>query len=429
MALPMKRISASGGRILAILLAVRGYSGLVFALAFQALPMDHDRRSAFLAVNGSYADHPPGADYEEETPLGVKAASLPLSVELLVAIVWVLMVCCMPLVSMKYDGRPITRTVITTTVVMLCSFLGGIWLFTNLLFFQSSHFEGLRSLTLVECVYLMAQVLTTVGYGDITPAKPRAQVFVALYVLFSLLIIANTVSEVSNTIAERLWEVNEEAAERAAERARSLIRREERVEEELAVDTTGTLEENEIALGKILQQKVPPLPWKNLRQKLTGWLFFVFLGVAFYANYPGEEKTMWQSVYYSIITLSTVGFGAFTALTPGGKAFGAFWMLFGSFSLLGLVGAFTEMMCVIRSREKWRIQKENVSEDELYKGLPEKVDLQGFIEFAVESCSLVQKKELETILRMHEDLCRVSGKAKISRDEALSMFEHEGRES
>merc|ERR1719507_925968 len=114
---------------------------------------------------------------------------------------------------MRYDDRPHSRTVITTTVVMLSSFLGGIWLFTNLLFFQSSHFEGIRSLTLVECVYLMSQVLTTVGYGDITPAKPRAQVFVALYVLFSLLLIANTVSEVSNSIADRIWEVQEEKFE------------------------------------------------------------------------------------------------------------------------------------------------------------------------------------------------------------------------
>jgi len=422
----MKLISASGGRILAILLAVRGYSGLVFALAFQALPMDHDRRSAFLAINGSFADHPPGADYAEETPTGVKAAGLPLSVELLIAIVWVLMVCSMPLVSMRYDGRPITRTVITMTAVMLCSFLGGIWLFTNLLFFQSSHFEGIRSLTLVECVYLMAQVLTTVGYGDITPAKPRAQVFVALYVLFSLLIIANTVSEVANTIANRIWEVNEEAAERAESQLRSLVRRDE---EEFETERSGTLEENKLALGAILHQKVPPLPWKNCRQKLAGWLFFVFLGVAFYSNYPGEEKTMWQSVYYSIITLSTVGFGAFTALTPGGKAFGAFWMLFGSFSLLGLVGAFTEMMCVLRSREKWRIQKEIVHEDELYKGLPDNIDLQAFVEFALDYTSLVQKQDLQTILTMHEDLCRVSGKATISRDEALSLYDHEGHEA
>merc|ERR1719507_1462260 len=143
---------------------------------------------------------------------------------------------------MRYDDRPHSRTVITTTVVMLSSFLGGIWLFTNLLFFQSSHFEGIRSLTLVECVYLMAQVLTTVGYGDITPAKPRAQVFVALYVLFSLLLIANTVSEVANALADRMWEAHDENLERAQSGIRSLVT--SGPDDKLHRSGTGTLEDD-----------------------------------------------------------------------------------------------------------------------------------------------------------------------------------------
>jgi len=258
MALAMKQITASGGRLLGILLAVRGYGGFVFALAFQALPMD-DRHNAFLAtepnllaIHGSGADHPSGGDYEKETSLGVEAAQLPLSVELCIATVWVLMVCSMPLASIKFDGSQVSRTVIVSTVVMLVSFLGGIWLFTNLLFFQSSHFEGLRSLTLVECVYLMAQVLTTVGYGDITPAKPRAQVFVALYVLFSLLLIANTVSEVANSIADRIWEVHEENIQHAHGRIRSLVSKEDAESAGMASRAVTTLEQRSLRLPKAL---------------------------------------------------------------------------------------------------------------------------------------------------------------------------------
>lgn len=421
MALAMKRITASGGRMLGILMALRGYGGFVFALAFQALP-GHDRRNSFLAINGSLVDHPgEGGDYAKETPLGVKAASLPLSVELCIATIWVLMVCCMPLASFKYDGRPISKTVIISTIVMLVSFLGGIFLFTQILFFQSSHFEGIRSLTLVECVYLMAQVLTTVGYGDITPARPRAQVFVALYVLFSLLLIANTVSEVANWILERISQANEDLIGSGYTKTRSFVAKKG--------DDAGrarTLQDNKADLGQILQNKVPPLPWKTLRQKLAGWLFFVVLGVAFYANYPGEEKTMFQSIYYSIITLSTVGFGAFTAMTPGGKAFGAFWMLFGSFSLLGLVGAFTEMMCVLRLREKWRIQQESIDEDDLFKALPDQLDLQAFMEFSVEYTSLVQRKDLDTILTTFEDLRKIKRKETITKAEAFNLYDTSG---
>mmetsp|Transcript_6483 Transcript_6483/g.12030 ORF Transcript_6483/g.12030 Transcript_6483/m.12030 type:complete len:429 (-) Transcript_6483:42-1328(-) len=427
MALEMKRFTASGGRILGILLAVRGYSGFVIALAFQALePIDHDRRNAFLAaepmlpMNTSTDGHPPGADYERETQiaLGHKAARLPMSMEVCVATFWVLMVVAMPMVSIRMSGQNVTRTVIITTGTMLLSFLGGIWLFTNILLFQSSHFEGHRSLTLVECVYVMAQVLTTVGYGDITPARPRAQVFVAMYVLFNLLLIAKTVSEVAGTAAEQLWRIQEASIVTAASSVRRIVSSPRR-----KMPKMGTLEFDTMELTSILKNKVPPLPWKAVQQKFTNWLFFVCLGIVFYANYPGEVLTAWQSVYYSIITLSTVGFGAVTPVTAGGKVFGAFWMLFGSFSLLGLVGAFTEMMCVLRSHEKWRIQKENVDEDELFRELPDELDLQAFMEFSVEYSSLVKKEELQQILGTYEELRKQCGRRSITRDQALALYE------
>ena len=46
----------------------------------------------------------------------------------------------------------------------------------------------------------MAQILTTVGYGDITPAKAPGQVFVAFYVLVSLLILTNVIAEVADIL-------------------------------------------------------------------------------------------------------------------------------------------------------------------------------------------------------------------------------------
>merc|ERR1719171_2788526 len=66
---------------------------------------------------------------------------------------------------------------------------------------------------------------------------------------------------------------------------------------------------------------------------------FVLLGTSFFTLYPGENKTAGQGIYMSLITLSTVGFGAFTPTTHGGMVFGAFWMLFGVASLASLVSS------------------------------------------------------------------------------------------
>jgi len=414
----MKKFASKVGPLVRLFMALRGLGGAVMAVALQAFPSEHSQRGDFLSLNASFADHPPDADYERETSLH---RTIPFSVECFVAIVWVSMVSSMPLVTLRQEGKAITKTQVASMLVLLCAFLGGIWLFTNLLFFQSSHFDGIRSLTLVECVYLMAQILTTVGYGDITPAKPRAQVFVALYVLCSLLLIANTVSDVANALADQMWEAHDENLERAQSGIRSLVTSgpEDRFYHR---SRSGTLEDDTLALHSLLAHQVPELPWKSLKRKLAAWLFFVGLGVAFYCNYPGEQKTIWQSTYFSIITLSTVGFGAFTALTPGGKAFGAFWMLFGSFSLLSLVGAFTEMMCAIKSREKWRNQKENVHEDEVYKALPERLNLHEFVAFALEYTTLAKRRDLENIQSTFEQLCPAGRKPKLTRQQVMALL-------
>merc|ERR1719161_1568056 len=82
--------------------------------------------------------------------------------------------------------------------------IGGIWAFTNVIKFQSAHFPGDRCLSMVESVYLLAQMITTVGYGDITPAYPRGQVVVGFYVLMCLMLIADVVSQVSKNVIDRV---------------------------------------------------------------------------------------------------------------------------------------------------------------------------------------------------------------------------------
>ena len=66
----------------------------------------------------------------------------------------------------------------------------------------------------------------------------------------------------------------------------------------------------------------------------------------------GEDKTLFQASYMSVITLSTVGLGSFTPLTEAGMIFSSFWFLFGSAALLAVVGEFTELMVKLHEFEK-----------------------------------------------------------------------------
>merc|ERR1719443_2846230 len=94
--------------------------------------------------------------------------------------------------------------VIGEGIVLLAWLIGGLYLFTNFVEFQSVHFGGtVRTLTLVEAVYLFAQIITTVGYGDITPKYFSGQLVVGTIVFCSILLIAAMVSELSAMIMER----------------------------------------------------------------------------------------------------------------------------------------------------------------------------------------------------------------------------------
>merc|ERR1719421_999380 len=128
-----------------------------------------------------------------------------LSYEILFASLYICFIGCVPVVLARLEPEGNKGYVAIAQVAALVVWLvGGLVLLTNTIKFQSSHWSGFRSLTVVETVYLFSQMITTVGYGDITPAYQRGQVVIAFYVLMSLLLIANMVSEVSNVVVRRI---------------------------------------------------------------------------------------------------------------------------------------------------------------------------------------------------------------------------------
>ena len=66
--------------------------------------------------------------------------------------------------------------------------------------FNFARVGSTRTLTLVEAVYLFAQILTTVGYGDITPAHVGGQVIVGCIVFVAIILIAELISELSTIL-------------------------------------------------------------------------------------------------------------------------------------------------------------------------------------------------------------------------------------
>jgi len=244
-----------------------------------------------------------------------------------------------------------SKTQLLQSAIMFVWLMSCLYLFTQHVEFKSVHFTGQRPLTLVETIYLMAQVLTTVGHGDIEPATPAGKAIVGSYVLFTILIIADMVSAVVH-----LAMVNTRGF--YTKKLSSYHKK-----GHFGALKDQTLEDEE--WKEWLKRGAPPLPWDKLVIKFGGFLIFVLMGAAFYHLYPGENRTWMEGIYMAIVTLTSVGFGAGLPHTEAGKVFGAFWMLFGVVSLLRLVGGVTELMLALKARELWEQQVEDAELERL----------------------------------------------------------------
>jgi len=350
-----------------------------------------------------------GLDYttpDGETPIDIyipvlwgnkQSEQMPASVEALFAFMFIGMIACVPFVLAAFESSVVTRTQIIQSCALFIWLASGIFLFTQVIQFSSGHFRPneIRSLTLVEYIYLIAQIITTVGYGDITPAYARGQVFIGFYVFVSILLIAEMVSTMAGIVMDRTQEYTKNLARHALEaitpRSEPLTSRSPRKDHER------------------LEAAAPEVAYGQLAGSFAFFLFVGVAGMVFYHVYPGENKTWMEATYMSIITLSTVGFGAVTATTEFGKVFGAFWMIFGVGALGAVVSAFAQVTLQLKEKERWHPKKsfeefKKVSADLGFstsksdaESVPQRLDHFQFLKFGLLHSKSITLKDMERI--------------------------------
>eukprot|EP00429_Kryptoperidinium_foliaceum_P023363 CAMPEP_0176144520 /NCGR_PEP_ID=MMETSP0120_2-20121206/73584_1 /TAXON_ID=160619 /ORGANISM="Kryptoperidinium foliaceum, Strain CCMP 1326" /LENGTH=419 /DNA_ID=CAMNT_0017480901 /DNA_START=16 /DNA_END=1275 /DNA_ORIENTATION=- len=316
---------------------------------------------------------PDSKDYNEETRL----RGFGYSAEKICALLYCVMLASTPFLLASLAEQQLTRAHMLESV-FLTAWLGAvIYLFTHVVKFQSIHWDGYRPLTLVESVYLISQILTTVGYGDITPAFPRGQVWVAFNVIVALCLYGSIICEVVQILRDRIHE--------------ELMEDEQRTAEQPLKDWSSELTTSKGPL-------ITSLGW---------FLGIAAIGVLFWHFYPGEGKTWMQATYMSVITLSTVGFGAFTATTEGGKVFAAFWMLAGVAALGALISGFINTMMLEKKVERRclkDLQDEFRSIMQRASGGRAKMSKADFLKFGLMLSKKMPDQELKVIEHRYRNL-------------------------
>jgi len=179
----------------------------------------------------------------------------------LAAAFFIVLIGSMPVVGAVGSGG-LTKTHVLESAFLYTWLLGGLYMFTNVLIFQSPHFQHPRPLCLEESVYLFAQILTTVGYGDITPARPRGQLCVGIFVLTAVLLISSMVQDMLGVFRAMM----EASMDGADEGERSKSPRSEK---------------------HALKKAFEPVVYASIV-----FCFFAAGGTLFFTYYPGEEKNI-----------------------------------------------------------------------------------------------------------------------------------------
>lgn len=163
-------------------------------------------------------------------------------------------------------------------------------------------FVGVEEWGVGDTIYFSAVVMTTVGYGDFLPTSDNAKLFTCGYVIFGLVIDACAVSNIADAFA--VW-----------------------AKEQMRVHSQESMFERN--MHKQAKRRHAFL------KELSYLVILLLVGMNYFANFKdwegeGAEGDKWvNSLYLSVITVTTVGFGDFAATTDSEKAFTVIYMLVG----------------------------------------------------------------------------------------------------
>lgn len=201
------------------------------------------------------------------------------------------------------------------------------------------HFH--RGWSLIDCAYFSTVLMTTVGYGDQVPHSDVGLLFTAAYAMLAFTLVATAVSRLLD------WHVFTRMVEQQ-EKKRHRVR--QQLEDNLAgLSVKNRVKEGVRKLGSVVRhqllcsQEAGLLDEDSQRQRHRKMirrsigLFVIWLALGTAANYSQQDlpNSDWngyrliKAFYFSVVTLTTVGFGDFVPSTSAGKLFDIFYILVG----------------------------------------------------------------------------------------------------
>jgi len=294
----------------------------------------------------------------------------------------------LPLVRL-WARSPNTRLTTVNAITQIWFYvwlIGGLVMLTQVIKFNSAHSpeHPERHLLLPEAVYLMVQIVTTVGYGDITPATSNGRAFMAFYIILSILIVADMVMSTIGSVVSKFQAVELAMAEILMEN------------QETVTDSTQGQQR------KWYLKKKPAVKWGPFLAALAACNIVLLLGTAFHMVYSHPRLSWTDSFYMCTVTASTVGFGDLTEDGDSNQVIGTAWMLFGVGTFANLVVQFSNLLGKVQDREVCQLQETEELQLAKLKALLErtnkdKLDKNAFLRLGLQHLGMASASDIAKI--------------------------------
>lgn len=196
---------------------------------------------------------------------------------------------------------------------------------------------------LLDALYFSVVIATTVGYGDLVPLRPVSKLFVSIYAILSVALIAGLLQR----LVERVADAHKGIAESAVTRLLTLKSREEEPVKEGDIVSMARL------AVKRAQRKLRATFMMVMGACIAGGLLYgCFLKISFVDVF-----------YFLCVSMTTVGLGDIHPVSFSGKAFAAVWLVLTSLGFAGILNQYAELKVKERERELTeRLLKQDVGE-------------------------------------------------------------------
>lgn len=298
------------------------------------------------------------------------------------------------------------RVILVILAILLWIYIGYVY---------ARDYEGWSALT---AIYVVVQIVTTVGYGDITVSTERMKFFMAFYVIITILIIGAIVTD----CVDALLQNNAQMLRKHIQQVQKKLKNEDK-----SIDFMWWLKE-----------------FEHLIVSFIIFAIFVAFGTVFYATYEkctcsygvtavkdcidgidqicaatgGYTKTWIDAFYMSVITLTTVGFGDHAPRSDVGRAVGCVWMLFGVVATANFASAFGALLIGAQKHDHrlGRVTEEIFQKiDKNKDGI---IDRREFRTYALLKFGLVTAEDLDEIDNLF-DAIDTDKSGTLSHDEVL----------